>query len=372
VFTRPEANAAASLHTLLSLLRESGLRVPAAAVGTFLDACAVLGPEAGRSVYWAGRGVLCSRAEDIPLFDDAFAAWLGQARPGEERAPGPHQAVVCPAGGSPGEDEEGQQDAGPAMVSSPASRHEVLRHRDVATLSEPEREELGRLLSGLTVVPPRRRGRRWESARRGPLDLRRTVREDLARLGEPGPVRHRRRTTCPRRVVLLVDVSGSMAAYAETFLRWSHRLVAQAPSTVDVFTVGTRLTRVSHALRLREPDEAVVQAGRSITDWSGGTRLGEALTAFLDGWGRRGLARGAVVVVFSDGLERGDPAELAAAMAQLHRLAHRVLWVNPHRGKVGYEPVQAGMAAALPHLDGLVAGHSLAAFEALTGELARA
>lgn len=364
-------NADASLHSFLRLLRESGLRVPPVVVGTFLDACAVLGPEAGNSVYWAGRGVLCSRAEDIPVFDDAFAAWLGQARPDAEQ-PRPDQAVVSPAGGWAGEDPDGGQDAGPAIVSTPASRHEVLRHRDVTTLSESEREELARLLSRLTVVPPRRRGRRWEAARRGQLDLRRTVREELARLGEPGPVRNRRRTTRPRRVVLLVDVSGSMAAYAETFLRWSHRVVAQAPSTVDVFTVGTRLTRVSHELRQRAPDEALAQAGRTITDWSGGTRLGEALTAFLDGWGRRGLARGAVVIVFSDGLERGDPSELAAAMAQLHRLAHRVLWVNPHLGKVGYQPVQAGMAAALPHLDGLVAGHSLAAFEELTGELARA
>jgi uncharacterized protein with von Willebrand factor type A (vWA) domain len=175
-----------------------------------------------------------------------------------------------------------------------------------------------------------------------------------------------------RRVVLLVDVSGSMSAYADSFLRVAHRVVAGGPRMVEVFTLGTRLTRVSGALRVREVETALERAGRTVPDWQGGTRLGEALTAFLHGWGQRGAARGAVVVVFSDGLERGDTTELEAAMMHLHRLAHWVIWVNPHRGKPGYEPVQAGMAAALPHIDRLVAGHTLSAFEALMEELARA
>jgi uncharacterized protein with von Willebrand factor type A (vWA) domain len=172
--------------------------------------------------------------------------------------------------------------------------------------------------------------------------------------------------------VLLIDVSGSMSAYAESFLRLAHRVMTASPKRVEVFTLGTRLTRVSEPLRTRDPDIAVELAGDVVPDWRGGTRLGEGLTTFLRRWGQTAVASGAVVVVFSDGLERGDTVELAASMAHLHRLAHRVLWVNPHRGKAGYEPVQVGMAAALPYVDRLVAGHTLSALEAVAGELARA
>jgi uncharacterized protein with von Willebrand factor type A (vWA) domain len=172
-------------------------------------------------------------------------------------------------------------------------------------------------------------------------------------------------------VVLLIDVSGSMSAYAEALLRLAHRFVV-SPGSVEVFTVGTRLTRVTEALRHRDPERAVVAAGQAVPDWSGGTRLGETLQVFSDRWGRRGLARGAVVVVFSDGWERGDAGLLGAQVQGLARVAHRVVWVNPHVGKAGYLPVQQGIAAALPHLDHLVAGHSLATFEELVEVVAGA
>jgi uncharacterized protein with von Willebrand factor type A (vWA) domain len=151
-----------------------------------------------------------------------------------------------------------------------------------------------------------------------------------------------------------------MSSYADALLRLSHRIGSTGDT--EVFSMGTRITRLTRAMRLRDVDKAIVAAGETVPDWSGGTRLGEGLKAFLDRWGQRGLARGAVVVVFSDGWERGDAVLLGEQMARLHRLAHRVVWVNPHKGAAGYQPVQQGMAAALPHVDHFVAGHSLAAF----------
>jgi uncharacterized protein with von Willebrand factor type A (vWA) domain len=170
--------------------------------------------------------------------------------------------------------------------------------------------------------------------------------------------------------VLLVDVSGSMAPYADALLRFAHVAALRRPGT-EVFTVGTRLTRISRELRRRDADLALAAAARVVPDWSGGTRLGELLRAFLDRWGQRGMARGAVVVFASDGWERGDPQVLAEQMARLRRLAHRVVWVNPHRGKPGFAPLTAGMAAALPNVDEFVSGHSLAAFEELAAVLSK-
>jgi uncharacterized protein with von Willebrand factor type A (vWA) domain len=179
-------------------------------------------------------------------------------------------------------------------------------------------------------------------------------------MGEPAEIRLRRRGTRPRRIVLLLDVSGSMSGYADPLLRLAHRVVQGGGGRVEVFTVGTRLTHITRAMRTRDPDAALVAAGAVVPDWSGGTRLGETMRAFLAR--RRDLARGAVVVVASDGWERGDPSLLAEQVARLHRIAHRVVWVNPHRGKAGYEPVQRGVAAVLPHVDSFLAGHSLATY----------
>lgn len=193
----------------------------------------------------------------------------------------------------------------------------------------------------------------------------------LRQHGEPGRISWRQRRTRPRRVVLLIDVSGSMSSYADVLLRLAHRFVMSG-NPVDVFTLGTRLTHITHALRHRDAERALAAAGDVVPDWSGGTRLGEVLRAFLDRWGQRGLARGAVVVVFSDGWERGDCSVLGEQAARLGRLAHRVIWVNPHRGKAGYEPVQGGILAVLPHVDALVAGHSLWTYSELCTEVARA
>ena len=256
-------------------------------------------------------------------------------------------------------------------VTATASSTEVLRHRDVSTLSPAERQRLSRLFGSLHPRVGPRRSHRHAADRRGEVDARRTLREMRRRMGEPGRLRHRRLATRPRRVVLLIDVSGSMSAYADSLLRLAHRYaVSDVP--VEVFTLGTRLTHITRALRHRDADRAIVAVGQVIPDWSGGTRLGEGLREFLNRWGRRGLARGAVVVIFSDGWERDQPEALGEQVRRLAMVAHRVVWVNPHRGHAAYEPVQSGIVAVLPHVDDFVAGHSLAAFAELVEVVGRA
>jgi uncharacterized protein with von Willebrand factor type A (vWA) domain len=193
----------------------------------------------------------------------------------------------------------------------------------------------------------------------------------LARGGEPAQLRRWTHGIKPRRLVFLVDVSGSMSAYSDALLRVAHAAVRRRRTT-EVFTMGTRLTRVTRELRHRDPDQALVAAGRAVPDWSGGTRLGEQLKAFCDRWGQRGAARGALVVIASDGWERGDARLLGEQMARLHRLAHRVVWVNPHVAKPGFAPSTAGLMAAVPHVDDFLAGHDLAAYEQLARVLSGA
>jgi uncharacterized protein with von Willebrand factor type A (vWA) domain len=217
-----------------------------------------------------------------------------------------------------------------------------------------------------------RPARRRRPSPSGSVHPARTVRRALRDGGEVTRLLHRRPRPRPRRVVLLVDVSGSMTPYADALLRFAHAAVRAHPAATEVFTIGTRLTRVTRELRLRDPDRALAASGAAIPDWSGGTRLGEVLKAFLDRWGQRGTARGAVVVICSDGWERGGTALLAEQMVRLRRLAHAVVWVNPHKGRTGYEPLTGGMQAALPSVDVFVSGHSLAAFEELAGVIARA
>jgi hypothetical protein len=246
-----------------------------------------------------------------------------------------------------------------------ASADEVLRHRDLADLTLPERAEVRRLLALLAPATSLRVTRRRRRARTGRVDPHRTLRATLRALGEPARLARRRPRRRPRRLVLLLDVSGSMAPYADALLRFGHAAVRVRPASTEVFTLGTRLTRVTAALRLADPDAAVREAGAQVPDWRGGTRLGGTLNAYLRAFGHRGMARGALVVVCSDGWECGDAAQLGEAVGWLARLAHRVVWVTPHAGRPGFAPTAAGLAAALPHVDHLVAGHSLAAFTEL-------
>lgn len=343
-------------------LRSSGVPVTQDRAGTFLQAVALLGAGDAAGTYRAGRATLCAGPGDLARYDAVFEAWFGAGqslpRPGP---PGATRRVKAPL---PSDD--GGQAGGEGvdeLVRAAASDLEVLRHRDVAGLDGAEKALLDAMIATLRPRPPVRRASRRSPWRRGEVDLHHTLRASLRQLGEPGPIHHRRRLLRPRRVVVLVDVSGSMRPYADALLRLAHVLVrAPAPGArAEAFTVGTRLTRVTDALRSADAERALVRAGEEVPDWSGGTRLGEGLGVFLGRYG--GLARGAVVVVFSDGWERGDGTELATHLARLRRLAHSLVWVNPHRGKEGYLPVQAGIVAALPHLDHFLAGHTLRTFE---------
>jgi len=348
-------------------LRAAGVAVTMDRTQSFLAAVAAVGLGDRRATYWAGRATLCSSPDDLDRYDEIFSAWFLDAdrpRPRStppDRPPAPQASL-----------EEVEAEGGPAGDDDPlralASATEVLRHRDIGEMSASERARLAAMFDLLHPRAPRRRARRRTPWHRGEVDAYRTMRAMRARLGEPTEIAWRRRAQRPRRVVLLVDVSGSMSPYADALLRLAHRFSTTAGSTtrpVEVFTAGTRLTRVTRAMRLRDADRAIVAAGETVPDWSGGTRLGETLRIFLDRWGQRGLARGAVVVIFSDGWERGDTALLGEQMRRLHGLAHRVVWVNPHVGKDGYQPVQAGIVAALAHVDDFVAGHSMATFAEL-------
>jgi uncharacterized protein len=350
-------------------LRAAGVPVTADRAQGFLAAAAITGVDDRVGTYRAGRATLCGSPDDLVRHDQVFEAYFG----GRDGLPRPRPAApAAPVAAFPEAEPEGGEQGSDEAVRAAASAAEVLRHRDVAALSAAEKQRLAAMFAQLSCRPPLRRTARHQRWRRGEVDAHRTLRASLRRMGEPAEIAWRRRGTRPRRVVLLVDVSGSMTGYADALLRLAHRWTQTGGPVVETFTVGTRLTHVTRAMRLRDPDRAIVAAGDTVPDWSGGTRLGETLQMFLTRWGQRGLARGAVVVVFSDGWERGDPTTLAEQLARLRRIAHLVVWVNPHRGKEGYAPVQAGVVAALPHCDHFVAGHSLATFSELTELVSRA
>ncbi len=353
-------------------LRAAGLSVTQDRELTFLRSVTLVGMAERQSLYWAGRATLTSSPADLSPYDQVFEQWFSGTRMdaisrSHHMPPTVVQAVLddtSEGGAGSSESEE--------MIRALASEREVLRQRDIALLTANERATLRRQFATLQPTPPTRRSRRHTRSSRGLIDGPATLRSQLRRMGEPGVIAHRRLARRPRRVVLLVDVSGSMSAYADALLRVAHTVVQSAPRSTEVFTVGTRLTHVTQALRHRDADQALLAAGRAVADWSGGTRLGEVLAAFVDRWGRRGMARGAVVVVFSDGWERAQPEVLGEQMRRLSAVAHRVVWVNPHRGKAGYAPVQSGIVAALPYVDDFVAGHSMATFEGVLEVIAGA
>ena len=246
---------------------------------------------------------------------------------------------------------------------------EVLRRQDLATVSDAERVELHRLLDRMRFSGAKRRARRRRPGSSGRLDMRRTVAAAMKAGGEPLHLQWSEPGERTRRVVLLIDVSGSMAPYARALLRFAHAAVL-ARRHIEVFAMGTRLTRLTRHLASHDPDAALEHASEAVVDWSGGTRLGDTIGEFADRWGIRGMARGAVIVVLSDGWDRGDAHVLGEHMTRLHRVAHRVVWVNPLKASPGYAPLAAGMAAALPHVDEFMEGHSVASLEQLAEVIA--
>jgi uncharacterized protein len=354
-------------------LRAAGVAVPPGKVLTFVEALSHVGLDRRSTVYWAGHATLLSRPEDRPVYDRIFDAfWLSQLSPAWSAVAQPMTVAVDDDATDDENPDDGEGDA-EQVLEVRYSRTEVLLHRDFAQLSPEEWAEAEQLIAQLRLTTQLRRARRRRPApRRGDHpDLRRTVRRALRSGGEPLRLAWRARTTRPRRLVLLVDVSGSMDSYARALMRLAHAAMrARNGLQVEVFTLGTRLTRLTRELSQRDPDSALAAAASSVRDWSGGTRLGDCLREFNDRWGARGMARGAVTVVFSDGWDRGDPAALGAEMARLHRLAHRLVWVNPLKASPGFAPLARGMAAALPEVDDFVAGHSVAALRELAAVIA--
>ncbi len=357
------------------LLRAAGLSVSTDSVLLFARALTAVGWARGDRVYWAARASLCRRVEDEVRFDECFRGWFADLPAGIAPSEVPVEAVLARDGLEDDRGEDGAVRDDPAdvpVLTLRFSRAEVLAHRDFASYTEAEHEEARRALTRLRVVGATRRSRRLVRTRRaaGRPDVRRTVRAALRTDGEPLRRYARHPSLRPRRLVVLCDVSGSMEPYARVIIRFLQAAVV-ARTRVEAFALGTRVTRVTRELSTRDPDAAVAAAAARVVDWSGGTRLGETLRTFNTEWGVRGIARGAVVVIVSDGWDRGAPELLGAEMARLGRVAHRIVWVNPLKASPGYAPLAAGMAAALPHVDEFVEGHSLASLEALVEVIER-
>jgi uncharacterized protein with von Willebrand factor type A (vWA) domain len=350
------------------VLRGAGLSVPIGSVLTFVEALGALGIDDRDAVYWAGRATLVRRPEDVVPYDRAFRVFWERAMPaGDDEPDVPPESITLAVDS----DEPGTDDGVPSGDDTPDlalrfSSAEVLRHKDFSAYTDDELVLAQHLMSRLRLAgPPRRSLRTQPTTRRSARpDLRRTVRSSLRSSGEPIERRWREPGQRQRRLVLLLDVSGSMEPYARALLRFVHAAVA-GRQKVEAFALGTRLTRLTRELTSRDPDRALQRASTRVVDWSGGTRLGECLRTFNDEWGIRGVARGAIVVVLSDGWDRGDPALLGEQMARLHRVTHSLVWVNPLKVTPGYAPLARGMAAALPHLDHFVEGHSIDALDRL-------
>jgi uncharacterized protein len=362
-------------------LRGAGLDAPPSATVAFAEALALVGASDPDTVFWAGRACFCRRPEDVDPYGATFAAFFTAGARGLVHGrlttvpPAPSPVVAPPVALDPDAADDAGEDAKGEGTSLPVaySPVETLRTKDFAACSDAELAEAARLMSHLRRRAPSRVGRRLgppRGAARGRLDVRHTVRDALTHGGDPLRLARRERARRERRVVLLLDVSGSMRPYTRALLRFAHATVV-AQRRVEAFTLGTRCTRVTRQLAWRDPDAALASVAIAARDLEGGTRLGECLRAFNDSWGMRGVARGAVVVVSSDGWDRGDPSQLAEQMARLARVAHRVVWVNPLRATEGYEPLARGMAAALPFTDHFVSGHSLDALEELAEVIAR-
>jgi uncharacterized protein with von Willebrand factor type A (vWA) domain len=261
----------------------------------------------------------------------------------------------------PGDQNREDQQALLGLVASDASS---LKSKSFAACTPQELLALRHIMKSLRLTPPRRRTRRTVRASSGRTpDLRRTVRETMRLHGEPTELYWRRRRLRLRPLVLILDVSGSMSDYSRALLQFAYS-ASRAPSKVEVFCFGTRLTRITRELDHRRPDEALDRAAKAVVDWEGGTRIGASLDSFVRDWARRGRCRGAIVVICSDGLDRGDPAVLASAMDRLSRLCHRIVWMNPHKGdSAGFRPSTLGMMVAAPHIDLLLSGHDLRSLE---------
>jgi uncharacterized protein with von Willebrand factor type A (vWA) domain len=374
-------------------LHDEGVPITPARAADFARALSLVRPITRRRLYWTARAVLVTDDAQVNAFDAVFFSIFGDRARDEDLAPEDARTVASPPDDRPRSDhkaarrELGAPDARTSPAASPpgagdddqdaaevevplamASDEERLGRKSFDALEPYELAQLYRLMSRLELATPQRRTRRYERGPHGAnVDLRRTLRASLRTGGDPMRLARRRRRVARRRLVMLCDISGSMEPYARAYLQFLTSAAGSGPKA-EAFVFATRLTRVTRALASRNPERAIQRAATAAPDWSSGTRIGDALRAFNDRHGRRGMARGAVVVILSDGWERGDPTLVGREMERLSRLAHRIVWVNPRVGAGAFSVQAGGMVAALPHCDALVSGHS---FKAL-GEVAEA
>jgi uncharacterized protein with von Willebrand factor type A (vWA) domain len=369
----PHAPLVAMFVDFARRLRAEGMSVGAGDVIIYCMAVAALDPADLVDTYWAGRSTLVTRHDQIPLYDRVFRAFfLGEADAIPEplrvtmRAAAMASVLQVPAT-EPGPDNHDEHSAQLGLIASDA---DILRDKVFAACTAQELAALRRIMARMRLMPPQRRTRRRQSAPTGRTpDPRRTVRDAMRRHGEWDTLRWRTRRRQPRRLVLILDVSGSMADYSRNLVQFAHS-ATRAGDRVEVFCFGTRLTRVTPALRRRNVDEAMGRAAKAVADWEGGTRIGDCLTTFVRDWGRRGVCRGGIVVICSDGLDRGDPHVLDAAMRRLSRLCRHIVWVNPHTGdQAKFRPMTVGMTVVAPYLDLLLSGHDLRSLEELVVRL---
>ncbi|HEY1821989.1 MAG TPA: VWA domain-containing protein [Trebonia sp.] len=358
-------------------LRAAGVTVGTGDVLTYFAAMTPLDPTDLVDLYWAGKTTLLSRHEDGSAYDRVFRQYfLGEDAAARTELMLPPQSVaeaeaalVMPET-EPGAEENDEE---PPVLGWMASNVDALKHRSFTACTPQELAALRRIMTRMRLTPPRRRTRRTRTSRKDSgtaPDLRATIRASMRMHGEPpGQLFFQRRKTKLRPLILILDVSGSMADYSRHLLQFAHT-ARHSAARVEVFCFGTRLTRITRELARQKVDSALGEAARTVVDWEGGTRIGQSLDTFVKKWGRSGLCRGGVVVICSDGLDRGDPEVLAAAMERLARLCYRIVWLNPHKGdNQDFRPSTLGMMVAAPHIDLLLSGHDLASLEELAGLL---
>lgn len=351
-----------SVLGFIEALRDAGLHIDASRIGMLFEATTAIEGGGLYTLFLCGRAVLCASPGDVARYDACFARYFfGHDMLATEILPDPDAAPIIPGSAgfmkrtsAPDDDDDREIEMGAASAA------EVLRTRKLSALSAEERELILELISKLRAKVAMQRGRRRKTASRGPIDVRRTVKAAYARGGEPDRLFKSLPRSRPRKRILLLDVSGSMAPFAPGLLRFGYAAFSCARRRTEVFTIGTRLTRITKYLDTKDSEAAIVAASRAVPDWSGGTRLGDQIRAFLDIWGQRGMARGAIVVIASDGWERGGAELLGEQMRRLQALSHRVIWANPHKSTPGFEPLTQGMQAALPLIDDFVSGSSAA------------
>lgn len=352
-------------------LRKGGMPVTISQSTLFRAALDVVGLGQGIDVYWAGRSTLVLKQEHVPMYDAMFLAFFHHNTSGFSMRFDDVAELMDQVASDNGEDDgDGEGDEETEVLRF--SRVERLHEKDFGDFEDAELREAERVMAEMKVRPATRKSRRRRRSNHGDAhDLRRTVRAAMRRGGEPIDLHTTELGDRSRRLVLLLDVSGSMESYARVLIRFAHAAVV-GRGNVEVFALGTRLTRITRQLATRDPETAVAAAAGQVEDWSGGTRLGDSIDGFVREWGIRGMARGAIVVVLSDGWDRGEPTTMRDAMERLHRLAHKLIWVNPLKAGPGYEPTAQGMAAALPFCDEFLEGHCLRSVSELAAVISNA